>query len=757
MENFVPLKYGPFERSLGLECIFDSAATPVVVETKGNALCRLEPFRFNTSTNYVLAFTDLNIRVYKGGLVASQIETSPGTPLEITSTYLEADLFDLQMRQINDVMYITHPAYAVRKLSRITETSWTLVEVDWDFPQLLDENTTTTTVYSSAATGSVTLTASTSIFTEDMEDGYFAIRHTRDALEFRGTRLLTTAGLEIDLDDASATTDAAKVKGPWVFNVSAGNSGTFEIQRRFKGGPFAQLQEVTAEPLVSYTLSGTEEDDDVEFRLVYTKGAGALTDPVVSLRVDSIDITGFAQITAFTSGTVVTATVKRDFEKFLVGEAVVTWSEGAFSDERGHPRTATFHQQRLWFAATTNEKQRVWASQIADFEQFERGTDDDDSIIIDLASDQQNEIMWMRSQRSILVGTSANEWTITADSFNGAITPANITARVQTLQGSTTQPAILAGNKTLFLTRNEKRLQSFFYNFQIDGFDSDEISKLSEHILSGGISQMAYQQIRDQIVYMTRSDGEVVGLVFNQEDNVLAFFRRQNDTVNFESVASIYGVGEDEVWFVSETTIDSVQKRFITRFSTRTTVKADVVYMDCATTQTDTAKTSWTFPHLPNTTISVLADGWVPADTITTDSNGTFEIELAAVKVTAGLPYTSRYRSLNIEAQTGDGTSKGKFKRVHRIDLGLSDSLGGKFGTIVASTITNRNLETTEEITARIMDQSLMDSSPNLVTGVFPLTMPPGSYREIDIVLIQDQPLPFTVEHTFPAVNTKGD
>ena len=756
LENFIPLKYGPIERALGFNCVFDSAGTPAVVHTKSDALCRLEPFRFNTSTNYVLAFTDQTLRFYKGGSTPTQVESSPGVAYEVSTPYLEADIFKLQIRQINDVAYITHPSYQVRKLSRISETNWTLAEVDWDFPQLLDENTTSTTVYPSATTGNITLTASAAIFESDMVGGYFAIRQRRDAGEIYGDRNQTTTGLFIDLD-ANGTSDPLKVKGDWQFTISSGGSGSYILERRFDGGPWESVLTVTADLNASYNLTGTEEEDDVEYRVDYTKGPSSLGDPSFSFRVDAIDITGFAELTGYTSTTVMSATVIRDFEKSGSGEAVKTWSEGAFSDKNGHPRTCTFHQQRLWFANTEAEKQRVWASQVGDFEQFERGPNDDDAIVADLASDQQNEIMWLRSQRQILVGTSANEWTIGSDSLNGAITPSNITARVQTLEGSTDLPAVLAGSKTLFLTRNEKRLQSYFYNFQLDGFDSNEISKLSEHILGDGIDQMSFQQIRDQIVYMVRDDGQLVGLVFNESDNVLAFFRRQNDNIEFESIATIYGETEDEIWVVGKSTIDGNVERFILRVSDRTSTKEDMVYLDLAVTDTSgTATTSWTATHLPNTTIDVLADGWVQQG-ITTDASGNFTIKKAASKVTYGLPYTSTYRSLNVEAPTGDGTSKGKKKRPYKIDLGLRESLGGKYGVIDSSLPYSPEVETLYERTDRIGNVSLLDNSPDLVTGTFPLTLPPSNATEIDIVIKQEQPLPMTVTYTFPVVNTKGD
>lgn len=746
LENFVPTKYGPIERSLGFECVFDSAATPAVVQTKGNAKCRLERFRYNTTTNYVLAFTDQAIRFYKGGATASQIESSPGTPVEVASPYLEADLFALQVRQINDVMYITHPDYAVRKLSRVSETSWTLAEVSWDFPPMLDVNATATTVYPSGTTGSINLVASSGIFTADNEGGYFAITQTRDAQE-QVVNLETTA---------ASQTSAIKVKGVWSLNTVGTWTGTLKVQRRVNSGAWESLREVSSKENANYSITGTESSDDAEYRIDYNITSAGGSDGEGRFQVESAEITGIARIVTYSSATQVSATVVKAFEKSGSGNAVTTWYEGAFSDRRGYPRTATFFQQRLWFASTSYEKQRLWGSQIGDFENFQLGANDGDAIAVDLASDQQNEILWLRSEKRLLCGTSANEWTVGADNLNGAITPSNITAKVHTFVGSDDQPAIMAGSKFLFLTRNTKRLQSFFYNFQIDGYDSEEVSKLAEHITEGGISQMSYQQVRDQIVWMVRGDGQIVGLVYNEEDNVVAFFRRKSDTLSFESVATIYGVDEDEVWVVGKATIDGATKRFIMRRSARTATKEDMVYLDAAITKTGASSATWSgFGHLEGELIDVLADGWVQQGVEV--SSGQITLSSTAEKVTGGIPMTSKYRSLNIEAPTGDGTSKGKRKRIVKIDLGLRNSLGGQYGVVRTEAPNNQDVEVTYDRLDRIMGVTLLGSSPDLVSGVFPLTMPEGSYTEVDVLLKQDQPLPMTITHTFPVVDTKGD
>ena len=98
--------------------------------------------------------------------------TSGGTAAsvyEVVSPYLEADLFQLKFRQSADVLYITHPSYAARKLSRTGHTAWTLTAIDFsDGPYLPANLTTTTLTVNTASVGTGrTLTASSIVGIND--------------------------------------------------------------------------------------------------------------------------------------------------------------------------------------------------------------------------------------------------------------------------------------------------------------------------------------------------------------------------------------------------------------------------------------------------------------------------------------------------------------------------------------------------------------------------------------------------------------
>ena len=149
LQNMVVYPHGSAARRSG---------TTFVAEVKDSTKkTRLIPFEFSTTQTYILEFGNQYIRFYKNNGVI----TSSGSPYEIATPYLEADLPNLKFAQSADVMYICHPNYSIRKLSRTAHTSWTITEVPFDNGPFLDHNTSETTLTASATTGNaITITAS---------------------------------------------------------------------------------------------------------------------------------------------------------------------------------------------------------------------------------------------------------------------------------------------------------------------------------------------------------------------------------------------------------------------------------------------------------------------------------------------------------------------------------------------------------------------------------------------------------------------
>lgn len=91
-----------------------------LTSTKTDQIARLIPFYANTTTRYMLEFTNLLMRVYKDGVIV-------GGPYELATVFTEAELFAFQFVQgIPGEMYIVHPSHRPQKLTWTADTTWAI-------------------------------------------------------------------------------------------------------------------------------------------------------------------------------------------------------------------------------------------------------------------------------------------------------------------------------------------------------------------------------------------------------------------------------------------------------------------------------------------------------------------------------------------------------------------------------------------------------------------------------------------------------
>ena len=637
LENMVVYPHGSAARRSG---------TQYVAEVKDSSKeTRLIPFEFSTTQTYILEFGNQYIRFYKDN---GQI-LSGGSAYEISSPYLEAELFDIKYAQSADVMYICHPNHAVRKLSRTGHTAWTLTEVDFQNGPFMDHNISTTTL---------------------------------------------TAG-----------------------HTSVGSSGNLTLS----------------------STTGVNNDQgwlstDVG-RLVHFKD-------------------GHYKITSITSTTVAVATCVVSPSS---GSADTDFALGSFSDTTGHPSCVTFFEQRLVFAATLSQPQTLFFSVSGDYENMDdnyHGTvADDDSIIYTIASNQVNAIRFMTATRTLIIGTAGGEFAVSGGGTDIAITPTNILIKKQSNNGAANVDALAVGNATLFLQRAKRKLRELAYNFDVDGYVAPDLTILAEHISEGGFKQLSYQQEPNQIIWCVRNDGQLIGLTYQREQEVVAWHRHifggafSSGNAVCESVATIpTDNSEYQTWVIVKRTINGATKRYIEYIHNLNFDETDDTSFNFLDSQLSYDGSPVTIlsglSHLEGQTVSILADGATHPDKVV--SSGEITLNRSASKVKVGLGFTSLLQTMRLDAGSQNGTSQSKTKRIYEITIRLYESLGVEVGP---------DLNNMERIPFR-SSANLMDSGVGVFTGDKEVEFR-GNYETDGFIFVrQDQPLPLTILSLYPKLIT---
>ena len=682
LENFIPQIQGPARKRPG---------TRFVAEVKDSAdATRLIPFEYSTTQAYVLEFGDLYIRFYLDGGV---VESSPGVPYEIVSPYTSAQVAALEYAQSADVIYITHPDHAPYKLARVSALSWTITAVTFAWPPFNDENVGAITLTAGAVTGATTLTASASLFVSADVGSYFKISEV-----------------------------SASKYNQWTTGVSI-TSGDIVY---YLGNIYESGTTATAGTRPPIHTSGTESDGAVNWTFLH-------------------DGAGYARVTAYTSATVVNATVvKRLPATALTGST--RWSEGAWSARRGYPHAVTFYEDRLWFAGSASKPQTLWASVSGDYENHKYGTNDDDALNYTINTQDMNTIEWLAPTKVLAIGTANGEFTLSATQISDPVTPTNVKITPQTTFGSATDVKPLrVGSVILFLQRAGRKLREYAYQFDTDSFVAPNMNVLADHITESGVLELAYQQEPSQIVWAPRTDGVLTGMTYERTEDVVGWHRHTIGGGIVESAVTVphWDGDQDVLWMIVRRTIDGSTVRYV-EYVEKYMTDEYAFFVDCGLTYDGSPVTAISgLDHLEGEEVAVLVDGAVhPNRTV---SAGAINLQLAGSVVNVGLPYTATIKTMPIDIATNAGTSFIDEKRAHKIVMQLYQTGPGLWY--------GPNENEMDEYAVR-SSQDNMDSPVPLFTGFTEaLPWPSGSERGPQLMIQHRLPLPCTVVALIPELN----
>ena len=516
--------------------------------------------------------------------------------LEVYTPYSVADAFNLAFEQINDIIYITHPNHPLAKLTRSSDDYWTYEAVDWTFPPLRPQNLTSTTIDPSADEGTITLTASTAIFEAGHVGSYWGIKHRVKGLSIA----MDLVGDDPATPSTNPPTEYIEMRGDWSIVTVERYAGKLEIVRcsiednPATGSNWEIIREWHSEANSTIAVTGFQEErafigmrfDENAQNDVYhsdywrTGGAAAVPTavtepkPYAYLTCDEAYLGGFVEITAFSSSTSVTALVKKNLYDDSSGKtgdpsATKFWSEGAFSDVRGHPRAVKLYDGRLALCGHSDEPKGVYMSEADDFEDFEFGTNDSDPLKFIIAG-RRNVIQWAEEAGGrLFIGTLGEEITLSGGGFDEPVTPTSVKAKTGTSYGSARLPGLNLNDVIIFVQQGGKFVRELVYNWDTadnGGYQSNDLTRLSRHITGDGITDIGISRTPYPIYWATRADGQLLGMLLERADGVVSWFRTttSNSTSStttqgkFNSVCTIPDAnGNDEPWVSVLRVIDS--------------------------------------------------------------------------------------------------------------------------------------------------------------------------------------------------------
>ncbi len=250
--------------------------TVFVGQAKFNKLTLgLEFATLNANLNLLLEIGEGYVRFWRNDALI----LVTGSPYEVVLPYTEAELSDLKFAQKNDVLFITHPNYAPRRLNRFADDSWTLTTVVNQDGPYLDINLDTANIWTidNYVTTTFRITASKATF--EATDVGRQVRFQVSGIWYWGTITAFTSSTVVTVDwsdrDRPTTGSATSVwrLGAWSSTLKYPSVVCFHGNRLIYGGSPSYPQTIWT------AVVGTTD----RFSPTMRAGAGAtLTDTITS-------------------------------------------------------------------------------------------------------------------------------------------------------------------------------------------------------------------------------------------------------------------------------------------------------------------------------------------------------------------------------------------------------------------------------------------------------------------------------------------
>jgi hypothetical protein len=652
---------------------------------------------------------------------------------EISSPYLEADLFQIKATQSADVLYLVHPIYAPRKLSRTAHTSWTLSVIDFIDGPYLNINTTSTTLTPSATTGAgITITASAALFASTDVGRLIRLKHVSTWGYVKITAFTDSTHVTADIKSTLGGTTAVTTFRLGLYSDTTGYPGAvvFHEDRLFLGGPGASPQR----------LDGSNSSDYEN--MAPTATDGTVTDSnAVGYSLNSNDVNYMRWIAS-------------DEKGLMGGTHAGEWIVRPSVQGEALSPTNVSAKPTTFYGSEDIQPVRVGKSTLfvqrhgrklreINYVIYTDGFEAEDLTVLSehVSAGGFTQLAYQKELQSIV-------WAVRGD---GVLTGMTYERDVDDIKAAWHRH-ILGGESDA--AGNPTKVESIAVIPASDG-QYDELWVVVQRYINGSVKR--YVEILTKLFEDTDDQKDAffvdAGLTYDLPLTISGATKASPVVVT----STAHGLSNGDIILISgvagmnnlNTNTYKVANVAANTFElTNETTGANIdgtsfgTYVSGGQARKYISHVTGLF-HLEGQTVQILGDGAVqPQKTVT---KGAITLSTRATTIQIGLGYESDGQILRIEAGAADGTALGKTRRIHRVGFLLHRSLGLKIGV---------DFDSLQTLTFRKTSDVLSRSVP-LFSGILSEILEADYDFDNQFCWRQDQPLPLTILAVMPQMVTE--
>lgn len=408
-------------------------------------------------------------------------------------------------------------------------------------------------------------------------------------------------------------------------------------------------------------------------------------------------ITYVCKITTYNSATSAAALVVATSETPTTA-ASGYWYEANWSDYRGWPKTIQMHNGASVFGGNKTQPTTLWSSEVGSMFELNFFFDSTQgnnfaysrTPVVTAASpfertlgdSQGDSISWLKSTRTLLVGTTSTEYAV--DMTAGTALP-------QTREGGASIQVSSADNFIYYISRDRKSIHEIGYSNDNGSFISRNITTLSDDLIGDSRIKKLVWYAPSNVLYFLTDDNKLYAVTLHRSAQVTGF-------------ASIPLAGNVvDIYVEKETSGDDTfnvitDKIDITGYTAPSGVGMQVLrlsdkeafdqYLDYSELVDDLV-TEGEYPtsYAEGTLVTAIdLDTSTVYKDLTVNSSNKITPGVNGATLLVGLQYTSRLTTLNLEVGPNPLlNSQGDINRIDRVTLKVYKTKTGTYGSVGSS------------------------------------------------------------------------
>lgn len=170
----------------------------------------------------------------------------------------------------------------------------------------------------------------------------------------------------------------------------------------------------------------------------------------------------------------------------------------------------------------------------------------DCSLFFELASDQNDAIKFLSSNRFLTVGTESSIWSVAP-----GISALSINAEMQGRYGSDDIQGQAVETATVYFAQGKKGIREFYYDGQTEAFRTNNIALLADHLLrESAVIDFDYMTNPYSRLLMVRANGTLAQMLYDKTNGIMAWNRFTRTTGKIRNCAVTRGDDENDLIFL---------------------------------------------------------------------------------------------------------------------------------------------------------------------------------------------------------------